>query len=59
MQLVYPTEKALEALPYLREVGASWRESLTAGFTSAEVALFEDLLARALENARVAVEDKL
>ena len=59
VQLVYPTEKALEALPYLREVGASWRESLTAGFTSAEVALFEDLLARALENARVAVEDKL
>ena len=58
--LVYPTEKALEALPRLREVGAGWRECLTQGFTPEERALFEDFLARALENAHAAVdrEDK-
>ena len=61
VQLVYPTDKALAALPRLREVGGDWRDCLTAGFTQQEIETFEALLARALENARAAVdrEDKL
>ena len=57
--LVYPTERALAALPLLREVGAAWRERLTEGFTPDEVAQFEDLLARAMQNAeRVGEEER-
>ena len=53
--LVYPTEKALAALPLLREVGANWRECVTAGFSPEEVRTFEALLERAFENAQGAV----
>ncbi len=50
--LVYPTQKAERILPRLREVSAEWRAILTADFSQEELATFEDLLARALENAK-------
>ena len=56
--LVYPTEKANQALPLLRQVGTAWREGITRGFNAQEIALFESLLQRAMENARqLAVEE--
>ena len=59
--LVYPTEQAIGLLPRLREVGGLWHAALTNGFTEEETAQFEDLLSRAMENARRAAdeEDKL
>ena len=49
--LVDPTEKALEMLPFLREIGGDWLRALTDGFTEEETARFEALLCRAMENA--------
>ena len=54
--LLYPTQKALEALPLLREINAAWQEALTADFTPEEAAQFHTLLERALVNARATVE---
>ena len=56
--LVYPTDKAMEILPLLRAMGAAWRDVLTADFSDAERAAFEDLLSRASQNARAGVEEK-
>ncbi|MBQ8357283.1 MAG: MarR family transcriptional regulator [Clostridia bacterium] len=50
--LVHPTQKAMELLPLLREVGNDWQAALTDGFSPEETAQFESLLARAMENAR-------
>ncbi len=50
--LVYPTARAEEMLPRLREVSAQWRAILAADFTEAEIATFEELLSRALHNGR-------
>lgn len=55
--VVTPTEKALEMLPFLREVGSDWLRALTDGFTPSETAQFESLLARALENAERAARE--
>lgn len=52
VMLVYPTEKATAMLPFLREISGQWKEALTDGFTPEETALFEELLARAMENAQ-------
>ena len=51
--LVYPPEKANAALPLLRQVGGDFREGLCRGFDPREVELFETLLARAMENAKL------
>ena len=53
---VYPTQKALELLPRLREINATWHTVLTKGFSDEETAQFEALLIRALRNARSAVD---
>lgn len=55
--LVYPTEKALDILPRLREVSKSWEKLLTAGFSAEETELFLAWLQRAFENARNAVRE--
>lgn len=57
--LVHPTEKAVALLPRLREVGGLWHAAVTDGFTPEEVALFEDLLSRAMENARKAADGEV
>ena len=57
--LVYPTERATTLLPTLREVGRLWNAAITVGFTPEETAQFEDLLSRAMENARRAVDKEV
>ena len=59
VMLVYPTERATTLLPTLREVGRLWNAAITAGFTPEETAQFEDLLSRAMENARRAVDKEV
>ena len=54
--LVYPTKKALDALPRLREVAREWNSLLTVGFTEEEQQQLFSLLERALANARAAVD---
>ena len=44
--LVYPTDRAYEALPTVREVLREWREYLTDGLTEDEKALLADLVHR-------------
>ena len=48
---VYPTEKALAALPEVRAVLREWNECITADFTEEEKTQFLDLLARAADRA--------
>ena len=54
--LVYPTQKALDLLPLLREVNAAFQAALSADFTEQESEQFVSLLSRALQNARLAVD---
>jgi DNA-binding MarR family transcriptional regulator len=54
--LVYPTEKALDVLPRLREINAAWHAALTTGFTPEESEQLMALLSRALRNARATVD---
>ena len=54
--LVYPTQKALDTLPLLREINAAWHAALTTGFTPEESEQLMALLSRALQNARVTVD---
>lgn len=56
--LVYPTERALSALPRLREVAGEWNKCLTADFTAEEAAQFAALLERALANAQGVIENE-
>ena len=56
--LVHPTKKAEGILPVLREVNAEWRAILSKGFEEAEIAMFEDLLSRALANGRAFLESE-
>ena len=56
--LVHPTDKALEILPRLREVGSDWMSHLTRGFTEQECALFDSLLTRAMGNAKQAADEE-
>lgn len=54
--LVYPTQKALQALPLIREANAEWRKSITEGFTEEEVELLSSLTARLVQNAQKFLE---
>lgn len=54
--LVYPTERALDTLPHLRDIASSWRTALTQGLSKEEILQFEALLARMLDNAKAALE---
>lgn len=58
--LVYPTEKAMEALPHIREVAREWNAYLTEGFTEEETeqfrAMLEKMSARAVEYANFSDE---
>lgn len=50
--LVYPTQKALDAIPAIREVHRSWNERVLAGFTPEEREFFEKCTERLAENAK-------
>lgn len=49
--LVYPTPKAEQILPAIREVFRDWNEWLIAGFTPEEQELFSSLMERAKDRA--------
>ena len=49
--LVYPTDKAVAALPHIREVSGEWNARLTEGFSDDEVRLFREMLAKMSERA--------
>ena len=55
--LVYPTEKALEILPKIREIIKGWNSYITEGFTEEEMEMYmamtERIAARAAEYAKL------
>ena len=55
--LVYPTEKALEILPKVREIIRGWNSYITEGFTEEEMEMYmamtERIAARAAEYAKL------
>ena len=55
--LVYPTEKALEILPRVREIIKGWNSYITEGFTEEEMEMYmamtERIAARAAEYAKL------
>lgn len=50
--LVYPTQKALAALPAVRETVAAWNGYLTQDLTEEELSLLSDILQKLSERAR-------
>ncbi len=48
---VYPTERAQEVLPTVKETHRAWKEALTEGFTEEELATLEALTARLAHRA--------
>lgn len=50
--LVFPTQKALDILPKVRQVFREWNEYITDEFTEEEKALLESLLLRVTEKAK-------
>lgn len=53
--LVYPTQKAMDAIPAIRAVHRSWNEQVLEGFTESERALVADFSRRLSENAKHAI----
>ncbi|MDR1630865.1 MAG: MarR family transcriptional regulator [Oscillospiraceae bacterium] len=49
---VYPTQKALDALPKVRQVFHQWNEYITEDFTDEEKELLDSLLRRITEKAK-------
>lgn len=56
--LVYPTKKAAELLPVMREANAEWREAITYGFSEEEKAQLLILTERLYENAAQYMSEK-
>ena len=56
---VYPTEKGMTALPFLRQVSGEWNAILTAGFSEKERESLVSLLERAMQNAKNKLEEKV
>lgn len=59
VMLVYPTEKAYEVLPRVREVVRSWNSFLTEDFTPEEMEQFNSMLERITRKATEAVNKEL
>ena len=59
VMLVYPTEKAYEVLPRVREVVRSWNSFLTEDFTPEEMEQFNSMLERITRKATEAVNQEL
>lgn len=57
--LVYPTQKALDILPHVRQITREWNEYLTEGWTEEEVATLKQLLDRVSERATAYASRKL
>ena len=50
--LVYPTEKAFETLPLVREMLDEWNGIITRGFSDEELEIFNEMMARVAKNAK-------
>lgn len=59
VMLVYPTDKAYEVLPRVREVVRSWNSFLTEDFTLEEMEQFNSMLERITRKATEAVNKEL
>lgn len=59
VMLVYPTDKAYEVLPRVREVVRSWNLFLTEDFTPEEMEQFNSMLERITRKATEAVNKEL
>ena len=54
--LVYPTEKAREILPFVREINKDWNERLTEGISESDLEVFYSVLSRLEERAKEIVK---
>ena len=50
--LVYPTEKAFETLPLVREMLDEWNGIITRGFSDEELEIFSEMMSRVARNAK-------
>ncbi len=50
--LVYPTEKAFDALPLVREILGEWNGIITRGFSDEELEIFTQMMERVAANAK-------
>ena len=50
--LVYPTDKANEVLPFVREIVKDWNSYITEGFSEDELDCLGDMLSRILARAK-------
>lgn len=57
--LVYPTEKAMEIYPYVRQVTREWNEYLTDGWSEEEIEQLKALLARVSDRAAAYAQREL
>ena len=51
MICVYPTEKALDALPRIRSIIHEWNDYITEGFTDEEMEMFLSMMSRVAARA--------
>jgi len=56
--MVYPTDKALEILPFVREVTGEWNSYITDGFSADELDQLNEMLERLAKRAREYAEGK-
>ena len=59
VSLVYPTQKAYDILPYVRQITREWNEYLTDGWTEEEIATLKALLDRVSERAAAYAQREL
>lgn len=57
--LVYPTQKAYDIYPYVRQITREWNEYLTDGWTDEEVATLKALLGRISDRAAAYAQREL
>ena len=50
--LVYPTEKAYDALPLVRQILGEWNSAITEGFSPEELEMFNEMMERVANNAK-------
>lgn len=50
--LVYPTEKAFDTLPLVRQMLGEWNNIITRGFSAEELEIFTEMMERVAHNAK-------
>ncbi len=56
--MVYPTEKAFEILPFVKETGREWNEYITEGFSEDELDQLSEMLERLAKRSREFADGK-